>query len=620
MRYIRKRLGVPLAALFVLSLIAASCGDDEADAPAAPVVDTAAVEAAQAEADAAEAEAEAARAEAEAAAAAAADAAAALAEAEAEAAAASAEQQAEAQAALEAAQAEAAAAQEAAAAAESRASEAETAAGEAAAALEAATAEPEPAAPTGDPGRVVIAVTTEPSTLDPQAVNDRSSRVVTANLFESLLGRDASTALVPVLATGYEAFDDDTWRFTVREGVTFHDGQALDAQAVADALNRMLDPDYSTQRDSYIRGMVNVEAVDDVTVDVHTDGVNATLPLQIAQLPIFAPGTADTVGENPVGTGPYMFESWERGQQITAVRNANYWGDAPSIDAFTVRFIPDKQTSLAALQAGEVDLVLDILPEQVPLVPQALSVPATEYSYIALNALRPDLAPPEIRVAMNLAVDKELIAETLYEGYAKPNDAQHLSPGMLGYNPDVGPFPYDPDQAREIMASHGWNEDNPLFLEIYAPIGRYLRGVETTQAVATMLNDVGFNTEVRLAEWTRFRAGSRIRGEEPGAYDARYGWNSNEWFDGARTRNFLVCGGSSSKLCDEYVTEQFEMAGSTTDQELRNVLYQRAWARLHENPHAIYLLQQDLIYGATERLDWQPRLDDEYLVSEMSLN
>ena len=616
MRYIWKRLGVPLAALFVLSLVAASCGDDE---PAAPVVDTAAVAAAEAEAAQAEADADAARAEADEAAAAAAAAEEALAEAAAAAAEASAEQQAEAQAALDAAQAEAAAAQEAAAAAESRAAEAEAAAEEAAMAAEEEMVEE--AAPTGDPGRVTIAVTTEPSTLDPQAVNDRSSRVVTANLFESLLGRDPSTALVPVLATSWpEVVDDDTWRFAVREGVTFHDGQDLNAQAVADALNRMLDPDYSTQRDSYIRGITSVEAVDTYTVDIHTDGVNATLPLQIAQLPIFAPGTADTVGENPVGTGPYMFESWERGQQITAVRNANYWGDAPSIDAFTVRFIPDKQTSLAALQAGEVDLVLDILPEQVPLVPQALSVPATEYSYLALNALRPDLAPPEIRVAMNLAVDKELIAETLYEGYARPNDAQHLSPGMLGYNPDIGPFPYDPDQAREIMESYGWNEDNPLPLEIYAPIGRYLRGVETTQAVATMLNDVGFDTEVRLTEWTRFRAGSRIKGDQPGAYDIRYGWNSNEWFDGARTRNFLVCGGSSSKLCDEYVTEQFEMAGSTTDQDLRNILYQRAWARLHENPHAIYLLQQDLIYGATERLDWKPRLDDEYLVSEMSLN
>ena len=618
MQKIWKRLGVPLAAFFVLALVAASCGDDEPDAPAA--VDTAALDAAEAEAAAAQSEADAARAEAEAAAAEATEAEAALAAAEAAAAEASAEQQAEAQAALEAAQAEAAAAQAAADEAEARAAAAEAAAEEAAMAVEEEEEMvEEEMAPTGDPGRVTIAVTTEPSTLDPQAVNDRSSRVVTANLFESLLGRDASTALIPVLATGYEVVDDDTWRFSVREGVTFHDGQALNAQAVADSLNRMLDPDYSTQRDSYIRNIASAEAVDEYTVDIHTDGVNAVLPLQIAQLPVIAPGTADTVGENPVGTGPYVFESWDRGQQITAMRNADYWGDAPSIDAFTVRFIADKQTSLAALVAGEVDLVLDILPEQVDLVPQALSVPATEYSYMTINAIRPELSPPEIRIAMNLAVDKDLIAETLYEGYARPNNAQHLSPGMLGFNPDIGPFPYDPTRATEIMEAAGYNDDNRLRVDIYAPIGRYLRGVETAQVVAENLNDVGFDARVQLAEWTTFRAGSRIKGDQPGAYDLRYGWNSNEWFDGARTRSHVTCDGSSSKLCDEYVTEQFELAGSTTDQDLRNVLYQRAWAQLHENPHAIYLLQQDLIYGATERLVWQPRLDDEYLVSEMSL-
>ena len=253
-------------------------------------------------------------------------------------------------------------------------------------------------------------------------------------------------------------------------------------------------------------------------------------------------------------------------------------------------------------------------------MPQALSVPATEYSYMTINAIRPELAPPDIRVAMNLAVDKELIAETLYEGFARPNNAQHLSPGMLGFNADIGPFPYDPDRARELMEAHGYNEDNRLQVEIYAPIGRYLRGVDTTEYVVTALNDVHFDAELRLAEWTRFRAGSRIKGDQPGAYDLRYGWNSNEWFDGARTRSHVTCDGSSSKLCDELVTDLFEQAGSTTDQDLRNILYQRAWAQLHENPHAIYLLQQDLIYGATERLVWQPRLDDEYLVSEMALN
>ncbi|MCY4665689.1 MAG: ABC transporter substrate-binding protein, partial [Acidimicrobiaceae bacterium] len=560
--------------------------------------------------------------EAEAAAAAAAEAETALAEAEAAAAAASAEQQAEAQAALEAAQAEAAAAQEAAAEAESRAAEAEAAAEEAAMAAEEEMVEEEVAAPTGDPGRVTIAVTTEPSTLDPQAVNDRNSRVVTFNLFESLLGRASDTSLVPVLATGLpEIVDDDTWRFQVREGVTFHDGQALDAQAVADSLNRMLHPDYSTQRDSYIDGILSAQVVDTYTVDIHTDGVNAILPLQIAQLPVIAPGTGDTVGENPVGTGPYMLESWDRGQQINAVRNPNYWGEAPTIDAFSVRVIPDKQTSLAALQAGEVDLVLDILPEQVALVPQALSVAAPEFSYITINALRPELSPPEIRIAMNLAVNKQEIADTLYEGYARPNNAQHLAPGNLGFNPDIAPFPYDPDQASEIMAAAGYDEDNPLRVDLYAPFDRYLRGKETAEVVAKSLNDVGFDARVQLAEWTAFRAGSRIKGDQPGAYDLRYGWNSNEWFDGARTRSHVTCpdqGGTSSKLCDEEVTALFLQAGATTDQDLRNILYQRAWARLHENPHAIYLLQQDLIYGASERLVYAPRLDDEYPVAEMS--
>ncbi len=602
MRHVWQRLGVPLAALFVVALVAAGCGDDADDA--VDSTDTAALEAAQAEADTARAEADAAVAKADA-----------LAEAMADAESAEGVDP----AVVSDLEQQLQDAQTAAAEAEARADAAAAAAAEA---EETAMEEEAAPAPAGDPGRITIAVTTEPSTLDPQAVNDRSSRVVTFNLFESLLGRASDTALVPVLATDLpEIVDDDTWRFQVREGVTFHDGQALDAQAVADSLNRMLHPDYSTQRDSYIDGILSAEVVDTYTVDIHTDGVNAILPLQIAQLPVIAPGTGDTVGEDPVGTGPYMLESWDRGQQITAVRNPDYWGEAPPIDAFSVRIIPDKQTSLAALQAGEVDLVLDILPEQVALVPQALSVAAPEFSYMTINALRPELSSPDIRIAMNLAVDKDEIAETLYEGYATPNNAQHLAPGNLGFNPDIGPFPYDPDQAIEIMTAAGYDEDNPLRVDIYAPIGRYLRGVETAQVVAKSLNDVGFDARVQLAEWTTFRAGSRIKGDQPGAYDLRYGWNSNEWFDGARTRSHVICpdqGGTSSKLCDEEVTARFLAAIATTDQAQRDSLYQQGWALLHENPHAIYLLQQDLIYGASERLVYEPRLDDEYPVAEMS--
>lgn len=608
-----QRLRVPLAALFVLALLASGCGDDSDDGATAAAqadADAAVAQAAQAEAALADAMAEAAEA---------ADAAAAAEAALADAMAMSTDDEGVDPAVVAGLEAELQAAQDAAAEADARAEEAAMAAEEAAMAAEEAAMEE--AAPVGDPGRITIAISEEPSTLDPQLVNDRNSRVVTSNLFESLLARDSSMALVPGLATSHEVIDDDTWRFEVREGVTFHDGQALNAQAVADSLNRMLDQDYRelTQRDSYIDNIVSAEVVGDYTVDIHTDGINAILPLQIAQLPVIAPGTGDTVAEDPVGTGPYMLEAWDRGQLITAVSNPNYWGDAPSIDAFSVRFIDDKQTALAALQAGEVDLVLDILPEQVALVPQPLSVAAPEFSYITINAFREELSSPEVRIAMNLAVNKEEIAETLYEGFATPNNAQHLAPGNLGFNPDIGPFPYDPERAAQMIIDAGYPDGFQVTL--YAPFHRYLRGIETARAVASALTDIGLDARVELAEWTTFRAGSRIKGDQPGAYDLRYGWNSNEWFDGARTRSHVTCPdrrGTSSKLCDEEVTDLFLAALDTLDQAERDRLYQEAWALLHENPHAIYLLQQDLIYGASERLVWDPRLDDEYLVAEMS--
>ena len=101
--------------------------------------------------------------------------------------------------------------------------------------------------------------------------------------------------------------------------------------------------------------------------------------------------------------------------------------------------------------------------------------------------------------------------------------------------------------------------------------------------------------------------------------DMAYKWNSNEWFDAARMTSFATIGGKSNKLWNADVTALFEAGMETSDQEERHRIYQEAWALIHEDPHAIYLLQQDLIYGMSERLDWDPRLDDEYLVSDMSL-
>jgi peptide/nickel transport system substrate-binding protein len=467
-------------------------------------------------------------------------------------------------------------------------------------------------------GSVTIAVTTEPSTLDAQLVNDRNSRVVTANLYEALLGRDATGEIVPRLAESYENTSETTWTFELRDDVTFHDGSTFDADDVVFSVERMISEDFDTQRTSYTDAIVGATAVDADTVEIETDGVLATLPAQLTQIPIVSPEAAETLDTNPVGTGPYQFVEWSTGVSVTAERYDDYWGDAPLVDEFTVRFIGDNQTALSALQAGEIDLVIDILPEQRDQAPVAASVPASEFSYIAFNTYLPALSDPRVRVAFNMAIDKELLAETVYLGEAAPNHAQHLSEGMLGYNPDLGPIAYDPEGAQALLEEAGYPFDEVI--ELNVPIGRYLKGEESAEFVAAQLGEIGVNVEIVATEFNTYREVGRIPGTEEGAMDLKYGWNSNEFFDGGRILSHITCEGPSSKICIPEVDELMELGASSLDPEVREQAYQDVWAILHEDPHAIYLLQQNLLYGLSERLEWEPRLDDEYYVATMSVN
>ncbi|OLT09619.1 hypothetical protein BJF78_30320 [Pseudonocardia sp. CNS-139] len=462
-------------------------------------------------------------------------------------------------------------------------------------------------------------MSTEPSTLDPQAVNDRASRVVTDNVFETLLVRDANAAITPHLATGYERVDDTTWTFDLRAGVTFSDGTPFDAEAAAASINRIVDPDYTTQRTSYTEGIEAASVVDADTISISTDGPDPVLPAQLTSIPMvpLAASSPDFGQALVVGTGPYVVSAWNRGRSIQLARNDAYWGPAPELAGFEVRVVPDSQTALSALQTGEVDLVFDLLPEQAALAPKVSIVEAADFSYIAFNTYAPELADPRVRVAMNLAVDKETLAETVYDGHAVPNAAQHLTPQMLGYNPAVQAFPYDPDRARTLLAEAGFA--NGFDIELHVPIGRYSKGEETADYVAGQLQAVGIRATVVKHDWNEYRDLGRVKGTEPDAFDLKYGWNSNEWFDAGRIASHITCGGSSSKICDPVVDEAVDEASQTFDEAARVAAYQRMWAELHANPYSIYLLQQQYIYGTSARLDWQPRPDDTFFVATMSL-
>ncbi len=466
---------------------------------------------------------------------------------------------------------------------------------------------------------LVITITTEPSTLDAQSVNDRHSRVVSGNIFETLLDRDRNGRIVPMLAESFEAVSATTWRFRLRRGVRFHNGEPFNAEAAAYSVARIIDKDYRTQRTSYIEDITGARAVDEYTVDIISKGVNAVLPVQVTSIPMVPvqASKARDFGWRPVGTGPYRFLGWIRGREMKLSANESYWGQKPEVREFVVRIIPDKQTELLALKAGEVDVVLDLLPEQTTLAPRFLSSAAPEFSYIAFNAHKKEMSDPRVRIAMNLAVDKDRLARTIYLGHGRPMNAQHLSEGMLGFNPTLRPFPFDLDRARQLLAEAGYPSGFAVVL--HTPIGRYLKGEETAEYVAAQLGQAGVRTRVQLHEWNAYRSLGRIPGTREGAFDLKYGWNSNEWFDGSRIDSHITCRGPSSKLCDQRIDELMDRATKTTDQRARAEMYQQVWALLNQNPHAIYLLQQNLIYGLSSRMRWQPRQDDEVRFGDMRI-
>lgn len=465
---------------------------------------------------------------------------------------------------------------------------------------------------------ITIAIGGDPTTLDPQAADDGNERAVNDNIYETLLARDDDMNIVPGLAESYEEVDDTTWRFHLRKGITFTNGEPLNAEAVAFSIERVIDPDFNSEQLSFFESITGAKATDEMTVDVTTDGPDPILPARMYWLKIVPPKYASEEPtkfvESPVGTGPYKFVSWDRGSKIVLEANADYWGGAPEIDRVVVRPIQEESTRLAALQAGEVDLVRDLLPEQIDRAPKAVHTPGLEFPIVRLNNREGPLTDLRLRQAINYAVDKEAIAESLYGGYAVVAQGQILTPGHFGFNPDVKPYPYDPDKARELIKEAGYDGST---IEFVGEAGRWLKDRELIEAVAAQLTDVGLNVDVQIHEWSNYLDYLFAQENQP---DMIFVSHDNTLLDADRTLSALyLCGGRLSAYCNEEVAKLVNDGRTETDQNKRLKMYQEAVKLYRDDAGALFLVNVENIYGLSERLQWQPRLDGKILFKEMSV-
>jgi peptide/nickel transport system substrate-binding protein len=469
-----------------------------------------------------------------------------------------------------------------------------------------------------DGSGITIALGSEPTTLDPQIREDGGERAVNDNIYETLVARDSDGELVPGLAAEMPTqIDDVTWEVTLNEGIEFHNGEPLDADAVVASFERIIDPELASEQESFFEGITAIETVDETTVQFTTDGPDPVFPSRLYWIKVVAPehSQSDDFAQNPVGTGPYQFVEWNRGENVIIEANPDYWGDSkPTIEQVTYRFISEPGTRLSGLLSGEFDLIVNLLPEDADRAPQVANVQGLEHPVMILNSMEGPTADLDVRQAMNYAVDKDAIAQELYGGFAEVDQCQVLSPSYFGFNADLEAYPYDPDMASELIEDAGAAGET---ISVVSTSGRWLKDREITEAVANYWTEAGLQVDVQFYEFDEYL--DRLFDPETRA-PAIFVTTSNELLDAARvTGAYYAMGGVGASNDDEELADLLDQARVETDEDARQDLYAQATERACDEAYFTFLLNIEDIYGMSERLDWEPRVDAKLIVNEMSL-
>lgn len=479
------------------------------------------------------------------------------------------------------------------------------------------TAPSEPSEPV-DGAAITIALGSEPTSLDPHLVDDGGERAINDNIYETLLARTAEGELVPSLATDYTQVDDTTWEFTLRDDVTFHNGEAFNAASVVATVDRMvgLVADGLTDNDGFFSSLTGAEAVDDTTVRIFTAAPDGVLPARmywLKQIPASA-ADAEDLSDSPVGTGPYTFASRQQGVEIQLTANADYWDGTPPIAAVTYVFSDDASTRLAGLRSGQFDLITNLPPQDVGQAPVAASVQGQEHPVLILDADDGITADLLVRQALNLAVDKEAIADNLFDGQATVDNGQLLSPSILGHNASLEPYPYDPDQAAALLEEAGVTGET---IQLVGTAGRWLRDRELLEAVAGYWTAAGLNVQLEILE---FGAYLDVLFDRENRADAVYVSSSNDILDPDRQLStYYAAGGIGSSNSNAELAELVTRGRAELDEDARQAIYEEAVQIAYDEAYFVWLVNNSDVYGLSANLQWQPRVDAKILVKEMSV-
>lgn len=435
-------------------------------------------------------------------------------------------------------------------------------------------------------------------------------------IFDSLTYVGLDGEVKPWLATSWEATSPTTWVFKLREGVKFSNGEVFTSDAVINAVEYLISDEALTEVVAQmLNSMAGARALDAYTVEITTKTPNILFPREAASLRIVAPDHWRTLGREafarePHGTGPFKVVSWE-----PAVARMEAFEESwrpPHFKKLEVYAVPEGPQRVQGVISGRLDVVLGTIPDQMEELERAghqwISLPGTGiYTFaMILNPEHPAFGPANepltdvrVRRAINYAIDREAYIEVLLSNTSRA-PSQPVPPSVFGYNPDLEPYPYDPEQAKALLAEAGYADGFDLIFEV-VPGTSIPNGVAIYQKIAEDLGKVGVNVELKTFPLPQY-----FNAVHTGSFKGQgfmMDFPTAPQLDALRGMRLHSCLWKTPWLCDAEDQAMIDAAMAEPDLARREALTQDIMRHYHEQAYLIYLFERVDYYGLRAGLE-----------------
>lgn len=356
---------------------------------------------------------------------------------------------------------------------------------------------------------LTIAIQLEPPHMDPtSAAAGAIDSVLYSNVFEGLTRFMSDGSVVAGLAESWTISEDGlTYTFSLRDGVTFHDGTTMDAEDVKFSLDRARAEDSANAQKALFANIADVSIVDPQTVAVTLTAPDGNFLFNMAwgDAVIVAPESIEGIKQTPIGTGAFKFDQWVQGDRVELSRNPDYWGDAPALESTTFKFISDPTAAFAAMMAQDIDAFAGFpAPENLPQFEadprfQVLVGSTEGETILSTNNKMPPLDDVRVREAIAHAIDRQAIIDGAMFGLGTPIGT-HFAPHNPDYIDLTAQSAYDPEKAKALLAEAGFADGFTTTLKLPPP--SYAR--RGGEIIAAQLRAVGIQTEITNLEWAQW--------------------------------------------------------------------------------------------------------------------